>query len=146
MARKAFRTEKRKKNEQLISLKEVRDAREEDRGARKTVAAKRGRRLFAFRRLYLLAFLILLIVSALYAVRIEALNREKERTLSEMEAALEQKERLEAELEHVDDPEYVEQQARARLRMIKPGEVLYVLPKPSEAALSEAGGEAPGDR
>ena len=38
-------------------------------------------------------------------------------------------EALEAELENVNDLEYIEEQARIQLRMIKPGEILFVLDK-----------------
>ena len=35
---------------------------------------------------------------------------------------------LEEELTRVDETDYIEQQAREQLHMIKPGEILYLLP------------------
>lgn len=40
-----------------------------------------------------------------------------------------EKKSLEEELKHVNEPEYVEQQARQQLKMVKPGETMYILPK-----------------
>ena len=39
------------------------------------------------------------------------------------------KEELTAELEHIDSAEYIEQQARKNLRLIKKNEILFVLPE-----------------
>lgn len=39
-----------------------------------------------------------------------------------------EKERLQKELGRVNSPEYIEQIARNTLRMIKQGEILYVIP------------------
>lgn len=39
----------------------------------------------------------------------------------------EQKKSLEGELKEVNDPEYIEEQARKQLKLIKPGEHLYIL-------------------
>lgn len=40
-----------------------------------------------------------------------------------------EKKSLEEELKHVNEPEYVEQQARQQLKMVKPGETMYILPQ-----------------
>ena len=57
---------------------------------------------------------------------------------AEHEALLQEKIKLEEELNHVMDPKYIEQQARTQLRMIYPGEILYVLPdKPEDENAKE---------
>ena len=49
--------------------------------------------------------------------------------LAEKNAELEKtKEDLTAELEHIDSAEYIEQQARKTLRLIKENEILFILP------------------
>jgi cell division protein FtsB len=73
--------------------------------------------------------LVLLILAGVYAVRIVALKTNEARVTAEFEAAMDKKARLESELQHIDDPAYIEQQARTRLRMVKPGEIYYVLPE-----------------
>jgi len=44
---------------------------------------------------------------------------------------------LQNELKLINTPEYLEQQARLQLKMIKPGELLYVFPATSKAAIEE---------
>jgi len=51
-------------------------------------------------------------------------NKELERTQKELE---QKKDDLTAELKNVNELDYIEEQARKQLKMIKPGEVLYVL-------------------
>ena len=67
----------------------------------------------------------------------------------ERQAELSQlKEELTAELEHVDSAEYIEQQARKTLRLIKKNEILFVLPdskndiKDSDEAEASESGES----
>ncbi len=43
-----------------------------------------------------------------------------------------EKVKMEKELERINDPEYIEEQARKRLRMIRQGEILYVFPEEEE--------------
>ena len=50
----------------------------------------------------------------------KALNEEHKALTSEKEA-------LEEELKNVNDYDYIEEQARIQLKMIKPGEIMYIL-------------------
>jgi cell division protein FtsB len=53
----------------------------------------------------------------------------EERELLQQQRELEaRKAELEEELTQVDETDYIEQQAREQLHMIKPGEILYLLP------------------
>ncbi|MDR3294374.1 MAG: septum formation initiator family protein [Clostridiales Family XIII bacterium] len=143
------RNERRKKSEQVIDFEEAR----EERGqgsvpqaelppVRGGTPKKRKIRFFAYAKLYILILLVLLLVVTVYGGQILNLKSEEESAVSELEAALDRKARLETELSHIDDPAYIEQQARTRLRMIKPGELLYVLPE-APRGLSDAGAEPP---
>lgn len=81
---------------------------------------------------YLVALLISLGVVILYAYNVMTVEMNQKQVESEHEALLLEKARLEEELNHVMDPRYIEQQARTQLRMIYPGEILYILPDKPE--------------
>lgn len=54
--------------------------------------------------------------------------RAEQKALTEQNnALLSEKESLEDELKNVSDKEYIEEQARIQLKLIKPGEILYIL-------------------
>jgi cell division protein FtsB len=121
---------KQKRNEKILSMAEAREKRREKRAQEKARRApKRGSRIFAYRKFYIAALLFLLVTASVYAVRIVALKADAAQVTAELAAAQEKKARLENELAHIGDPAYIEQQARTRLRMIKPGEIYYVLPE-----------------
>jgi cell division protein FtsB len=133
---------KRRRNETIISMAEAREKRRERRAlqkSRKGATPKRKNRIFAYRKFYIAAFLFLAVMASVYAVRIAALKTDEAQAIAELEAAQDKKARLENELEHIDDPEYIEQQARTRLRMVKPGEIYYVLPERKNEADANAG-------
>jgi cell division protein FtsB len=120
---------RRRRNEKIIHMAEAQSKRKEKRARGKFPrSARRGNRVFAYRKFYIAALLCLLVMASSYAVRIAALKADEAQATAELEAASEQKARLENELAHIDDPAYIEQQARTRLRMVKPGELYYVLP------------------
>ncbi len=52
---------------------------------------------------------------------------------------IKERERLSRELLKVEDPQYIEEQARTQLKMVRPGEILYIFPvdEESEADLAE---------
>jgi cell division protein FtsB len=135
-----------KRNEKIISMANAREERREKRALQKS---KRGAtperhkiRIFAYRKFYAATILILLIMASVYAVRIMALKTDEARVAAEFEAALDKKSRLENELEYIDDPAYIEQQARTRLRMVKPGEIYYVLPERGDETEGGTGDDA----
>ena len=54
--------------------------------------------------------------------------RAEQKALKEQNQALAvEKEALQEELENVNDKDYIEEQARIQLKLIKPGEILYIL-------------------
>jgi cell division protein FtsB len=134
---------KRKRNEKIINMSEAREKRKERRAlqkSKKNATPKRKNRIFAYRKFYIAALLFMLVTTGVYAVRIAALKTDEARAVAELAAAQDKKARLESELEHIDDPAYIEQQARTRLRMVKPGEIYYVLPERGDAAEGEGVG------
>ena len=80
-----------------------------------------------------LAIAILIFISSGY--RIVDLNLNKAVYEKTYEEKLAEKARLEKELSLIDDPEYVQQQARNRFNMLREGEILYVF---SDKEVTEA--------
>jgi len=54
------------------------------------------------------------------------LRAEQKKLQHEQKLLLQEKEALKEELKNVNDLDYIEEQARIQLRMIKPGEILYI--------------------
>lgn len=79
-------------------------------------------------RLVLSLIVLFLLIGCAFSIKkIVTLHIEKnhlEKTHKELE---QKKDDLTAELKNVNELDYIEEQARKQLKMIKPGEVLYVL-------------------
>ena len=96
--------------------------------------AKRRRRIF-------LAALAALVIAAVFVGRslykINELQKEKREAEARLQEIQEKIERMEDELTRITSDEYVEQQARSHLKMIFPGETLYII-VPSSSGSSQA--------
>lgn len=89
-------------------------------------------------RLLFLAIIAVLVVAILIVAKNIIDLRIEKANLEQQEQDLQsKKDELTAELQGVDDLDYIEEQARKLLKMIKPGEVLYILngtdPRPDDA-------------
>lgn len=82
--------------------------------------------------LYLTTIIIISIVVVVYAYRVISVEIYQNQIEAEREALLSEKTKLEEELKNVNNPDYIEQQARTQLKMIYPGEILYILPDKPE--------------
>ncbi|MCR5481349.1 MAG: septum formation initiator family protein [Clostridia bacterium] len=81
-------------------------------------------------RLIFAAIIVLILVVVSFSViNIITLLNEKEERQQEQIRLQEEKARLENRLKNSDSDEYIEQQARSLLKLIMPGETLYVLPE-----------------
>lgn len=90
-------------------------------------------------RLVLTVIIVVLIFFAAISVKnIVSLHVEKNELEEENARLEEEKDRLQNELENADDPEYIEEQARQQLRMVMPGEVLYIIEEEGENAKAAA--------
>lgn len=138
--RKMRRSKEFKNSSQVIDIEEAREVRrhkreeaadKKNKGRKsKTVMTERRASKKARRRIvYLIIFLVIIIVIGVSVFNIVSLIINEAKLEKEQEALLQQKARLENELSQIDSLEYIEQQARQQLKMIKPGEILYVLPK-----------------
>jgi cell division protein FtsB len=92
------------------------------------VEAEKARRSFITGRRFILicvtASVVFFVGSS--AFRIVDLKTQEKEAAVELQAKMEQKARLESELSVLHDREYIEEQARERLGMVKQGEVVYV--------------------
>jgi len=112
-ARNAGREEQRRKKEREIE--------------KRRVASENRKKRLKVVPFVVLAFVVLVVMVGQSAVQIRELSKEKadaQNRLNELEITIE---KLNDELDRVTSDEYIEQQARARLRMIYPGERLYIM-------------------
>ena len=130
----AISTRQRERSERREDLRLKREQ-QMKRAEQAAARAKQRRRLF----LVLLAVLVVagvLVGSSL--VRIIALQKEKAEAQARLDELKQRIELLESELTRVTSDEYIEQQARTHLKMIYPGETLYIV-VPPEGESGEAG-------
>lgn len=109
------RSKRRLKRQEILAKKNKK------KGKKKKRIKKKG--LF-----YFVLFVVIMAVIASSVFHIVSLKAEQRKAEAEKQAALAEKEKLQNDLNHVHDPEYIEEEARKSLRMIYPGEMLYVFP------------------
>jgi cell division protein FtsB len=76
---------------------------------------------------YLMMGFIVLSIAGFSVFRIIDLKMEEHQLLAQQEALLQEKEKLKEQLANVNNPEFIEQEARKQLKLIMPGETLYIL-------------------
>jgi cell division protein DivIC len=77
-------------------------------------------------------FLIIFLILGISSYNIVSLKIQEAEAIALKQQLLEEKEHLKQELSLVYSPAYIEQQARTQLRMIKPGELIYIFPKTAD--------------
>lgn len=127
------------KNNQVIDIEAARRERRERRKlvvAEKAEKEKERRRELSKRHVikskrrkivYCLIFIVIGLIIGASAYNVIKLKMEEAEAQAKLDRLLEEKQALEEELALVDREEYIEQQAREHLRMIMPGEILYVI-------------------
>lgn len=95
----------------------------DERKKKRVSAQKRRRRL-----IYFAVFAVALVVIFFTIQNVISLKMEERELLQQQRELEARKAELEEELTQVDETDYIEQQAREQLHMIKPGEILYLLP------------------
>jgi cell division protein DivIC len=132
-----------KNNSQVIDINEARAKRLEKRRAERAkeeekmreAAKKKSRGNTAIRnqrqrRFLLIGLIVVCIIAAVtFSLgNVIKLKKEYREVQQQQEQLLQDKKKLETTLDNISDPENIEEQARNQLRMIKPGEVLYMFP------------------
>lgn len=120
---RAKRQAKRKAERESRERREAKKKTVETRGKRAIRRKKNRTRLMA--ALVVVAIIVVFVISG---VHVATLLKEKNRVEAQHEALLKQKAELEQRLENADDKQALEDAARQELRLIKPGEVLYMFP------------------
>ncbi|MDD4564681.1 MAG: septum formation initiator family protein [Eubacteriales bacterium] len=138
LKRKKRRSREYKNSNQVISIEEARQERKRKRAEaakknkiRKTkhpVTQRHAVKKARHRMVYFFITLFIIGIIGVSVFNIINLKLTKARVLEEQQELLEQKAMLESIYSRVSSPEYIEQQARHQLKMIKPEEILYVLP------------------
>ncbi|MEI8216262.1 MAG: septum formation initiator family protein [Eubacteriales bacterium] len=116
-----------KKNKMVRKPKRIKEKRSKG----EIIRNNRIRYFVFFCALFILVFLGISMVS------IVDLKMQENKAAALQEQLKAEKTKLQHELTLINTPEYIEQQARMQLKMIKPGELLYVFPKVEEATGSE---------
>ena len=76
---------------------------------------------------YFMMAVIVLAVAGFSVFRIVDLKLEERQLLAQQEALIQEKEKLKEQLANVNNPEFIEEEARKQLKLIMPGETLYIL-------------------
>jgi len=120
--------EERREKRALATMKRVEKETPAEAAVSTRRTAKRNRR----RLVYLVVFIVIAILIVTTAFNIITLKMEQAKARDELLQLNEMKARLQEEISHIDSEEYIEQQARQQLKMIFPGETLYILSQPTE--------------
>lgn len=112
-------------NNQIIDFEEAKRERKEPVRRKKIKNIKR-------KFIYGGTLIVISVVIGISVANIFSLKSENALAAQKLTLLENEKERLAEELLKVDSTEYVEQQAREQLKMVLPGEVLYVLKKDEE--------------
>ena len=131
-----------KNSDKVIDIEQAREDRRAKRKAEQERKANRGKRfapeVTSERKtnqknrkkfFYMGAILFIVIVIGVAIFNVHLINKEYEATLAQHNELLETKKDLQEELKHVNETDYIEQQAREQLKMVKPGEIMYILPQ-----------------
>lgn len=81
------------------------------------------------RLLFRVVIVVLVCVTALSIRKIVLLKIEQSELKEQQKALKEKRTKLKNELKNIDDKNYIEEQARKQLNMVKPGEILYMIEK-----------------
>jgi cell division protein DivIC len=118
------RQEKRQKQQRQQRLEQ--QQREEARSRKSRASVKAGRR----KKSFVYAVIILAIIAAIGTsiLNIVTLKADYNEAKAENDQLVQQKKELEQQIENSGEKEYIEKEARVQLRMVKPGETVYVVP------------------
>ena len=84
------------------------------------------------RNLYSAVAVVVIALIGVSVFNIISVNGQLAEAMAERDSLIAEKEALTQVLKSVDNDDYIEQQARMMLKMIKPGEIYYVVPEDTE--------------
>jgi len=140
--RKARRSREWGKNNKVIDFEKARENRREKRRAlvekeqitktKKTPSKRKIIRISKKRNFYAAVMIIIIAIIGVSVFNVISVNSKLTQAVAEQYSLEKEKEKLTNELKEVDSPAYIEYQARTLLKMIKPGEIYYVVPEEGE--------------
>lgn len=127
------------KETQVVDIREAREERRRSRtetqskkektaNTEKPKKKRKKKRLWRRTLIYMGIICIIFLLAGLSVYKIVDLKLEENRLEGQKQELIKEQKKLKEELKNVNDPEYIEQQARKQLKLIMPGETLYVLP------------------
>ena len=136
--RKVRRSREWQKNNKVIDFEKARESRREKRkalsekeqvaGIKKPPSKRKIIKISKKRNFYTAVMIVVTAVLGVSVFNVISVNSQLALAAAEQNSLEREKERLTYELQNVDSPEYIEYQARTLLKMIKPGEIYYVVP------------------
>ena len=137
--RKARRSREWSKNNKVIDFERARENRREKRKAlaekeqvtnvKSKLSKRKIIKISKKRNFYTAIMIVIIAVIGFTVFNVISVNSQLAQAATEQYRLEKEKEKLMLELQNVDSPEYIEYQARALLKMIKPGEIYYVVPE-----------------
>lgn len=124
----ARRKRQEKRNKQHRRSKSQREVKQPSNVRSSIKAGRRKRKL-----LYAVIILAIIAAIGMSVFNIVSLKADQKLAKEEQQRMLEEKKQLQQQLKESSDPLYIENTAREALRMIKPGETIYVMPNGDDA-------------
>ncbi len=147
---------KEERESQIIDFEEARANRREKRAKQKSnkvkpepkpAPSKRKQKLRRKRRrIVAFVLLILLVMVGISVGKVIMVKKHQNQVLQENKSLKETKKELETELDNVNNPEYIEEQARRQLNLMKPGEVVYIVPEKNDESEKKETGQTESDK
>jgi len=116
------------REERRRSRTETQSKKEKTANSEKPKKKRKKKRLWRRTLIYMGIICIIFLLAGLSVYKIVDLKLEENRLEGQKQELIKEQKKLKEELKNVNDPEYIEQQARKQLKLIMPGETLYVLP------------------
>ncbi|MPN14325.1 Cell division protein FtsL [bioreactor metagenome] len=116
------------REERRRSRTETQSKKEKTANTEKPKKKRKKKRLWRRTLIYMGIICIIFLLAGLSVYKIVDLKLEENRLEGQKQELIKEQKKLKEELKNVNDPEYIEQQARKQLKLIMPGETLYVLP------------------
>lgn len=148
MGRKKRRSKQFKDSSKVIDMQQAREERQQKRQARtageeeerkdlspQSSARQASRKMMLrrrreYRRMAIIGVCaIIMLLFVLSVGRIVMLKHELYQAEKQQEEYIKEKEQLEEDMTELNDLDYLEEQARDQMRLIKPGETLYIFPE-----------------
>jgi len=136
--KKTRRSREFKKNNQLIDFEKAKESRKEKRAvlasAEETEKRTKREKIQRIRKrnFYAAALIIIIAIVGASVHNVFSVREDLDAAIANKEALERERARLEHRLQNVESPEFIEYRARTLLRMVRPGEIYFVLPPSNE--------------